>query len=87
MYEKYGENFVAQFVSKSFLAAHCPPDLAQQYHQKLQFRDLVLCSSNYDSRICEEYKDICGCLVNKPELSRLDNNVDSWILHRCKVFL
>ncbi|KAH9621871.1 hypothetical protein KSS87_008175 [Heliosperma pusillum] len=36
MYEKFGENFVAQFVSKGFLAAHCPPDLAQQYHQKLQ---------------------------------------------------
>ena len=36
MYEKFGQDFLVQFVSKGFLTAHCPQDLAEQYCQKLQ---------------------------------------------------
>lgn len=38
MYEKFGENFLANFVSKGFLAANCSQNLAEQYRQKLQVR-------------------------------------------------
>ena len=36
MYEKFGDDFLVHFVSKGFSSAHCPPDLAEQYRQKLQ---------------------------------------------------
>ena len=36
MYEKFGDTFLANFVSKCYLAAHCPQELAEQYRQKLQ---------------------------------------------------
>lgn len=36
MYEKFGQDFLFHFVSKGFLTAHCPQDLAEQYCQKLQ---------------------------------------------------
>lgn len=36
MYERFGNDFLTDFVSKGFLAAHCPQDLAEEYCQKLQ---------------------------------------------------
>ena len=36
MYEKFGDDFLVNFVSKGFSSAHCPPDQAEQYRQKLQ---------------------------------------------------
>lgn len=36
MYEKFGNDFLVHFVTKGFPSAHCPPDLAEQYCQKLQ---------------------------------------------------
>lgn len=36
MYEKFGNDFLINFVSKGFLAAHCPQDLAEEYCQKVQ---------------------------------------------------
>ncbi|XP_011035726.1 PREDICTED: exportin-T-like isoform X2 [Populus euphratica] len=36
MYEKFGDDFLAHFVTKCFTSAHCPQDLASQYCQKLQ---------------------------------------------------
>lgn len=36
MYEKFGNDFLVHFISKGFSAAHCPPDLAEQYRQRLQ---------------------------------------------------
>ena len=41
MYEKFGDNFLTQFVSKGFLAAHCSQDVAEQYRRKLQVRALL----------------------------------------------
>jgi exportin-T len=36
MYDKFGDDFLVHFISKGFSVAHCPPDLAEQYRQKLQ---------------------------------------------------
>ncbi|KQK15278.1 hypothetical protein BRADI_1g21620v3 [Brachypodium distachyon] len=36
MYERFREDFVVNFVVKDLPEAHCPPDLAEQYYQKLQ---------------------------------------------------
>jgi hypothetical protein len=36
MYERFGEDFIVNFVAKGLPEAHCPPDLAEQYYQKLQ---------------------------------------------------
>lgn len=36
MYERFGDEFLIHFVSKGFPAAHCPPDLAEQYCKTLQ---------------------------------------------------
>lgn len=36
MYDKFGDDFLFHFVLKGFSSAHCPPDLADQYRQKLQ---------------------------------------------------
>lgn len=41
MYDKFGDDFLVQFVSKGFSAAHCSPDLAEQYRQKLQVIKLL----------------------------------------------
>jgi hypothetical protein len=42
MYERFGEDFVVNFVAKSLPEAHCPPDLAEQYYQKLQVCSLFM---------------------------------------------
>lgn len=36
MYERFGNDFLINFVSKGLVAAHCPQDLAEEYCQKLQ---------------------------------------------------
>lgn len=36
MYEKFGDDFLAHFVSKGLPSAHCPQNLAEQYCQKLK---------------------------------------------------
>lgn len=41
MYDKFGDDFLVQFVSRGFSAAHCSPDLAEQYRQKLQVIKLL----------------------------------------------
>lgn len=46
MYDKFGDDFLVHFVSKGFSDAHCPPDLAEQYRQKLQVIKLF-CSRNF----------------------------------------
>ncbi|XP_048233842.1 exportin-T isoform X3 [Ricinus communis] len=51
MYEKFGNDFLVHFVSKSFQSAHCPQELAQQYCQKLQGSDLKTLKSFYQSLI------------------------------------
>ncbi|GMH03809.1 hypothetical protein Nepgr_005648 [Nepenthes gracilis] len=51
MYEKFGENFLAHFVSKALLAAHCPQDLAEQYRLKLQNNDIKALKSFYQSLV------------------------------------
>ncbi|GAB4842639.1 hypothetical protein Ancab_012612 [Ancistrocladus abbreviatus] len=51
MYEKFGDNFLAHFVSKGFHAVHCPQNLAEQYLQKLQSNDLKDLKSFYRSLI------------------------------------
>ncbi|CAI0470706.1 unnamed protein product [Linum tenue] len=51
MYEKFGNEFLFHFVSKSFQSAHCPQDLAEQYCQKLQAADIKAFRSFYQSLI------------------------------------
>ncbi|GJS35095.1 exportin-T [Tanacetum coccineum] len=51
MYERFGNDFLVNFVSKAFLAAHCPQDLAEEYCQKLQGNDLKSLKSFYQSLI------------------------------------
>ncbi|CAI0419076.1 unnamed protein product [Linum tenue] len=51
MYEKFGNDFLIHFVSKSFQSAHCPQDLAEQYCQKLQGADIKAFRSFYRSLI------------------------------------
>jgi exportin-T len=36
MYERFGEEFIMNFVAKGLPEVHCPPDLAEQYYQKLK---------------------------------------------------
>jgi len=36
MYERFGEDFVVNFVAKGLPEVHCPPDLTEQYYQKLK---------------------------------------------------
>lgn len=47
MYEKFGDDFLIHFVSKGFSSAHCPPDLTEQYRQKLQGGDFKALKSFY----------------------------------------
>lgn len=49
MYDKLGDNFLVHFVSKGFSAARCPPDLAEQYRQKLQGSDIKALETFYQS--------------------------------------
>ncbi|KAI4329079.1 hypothetical protein L6164_021381 [Bauhinia variegata] len=51
MYDKFGDDFLIQFVSKGFSAARCPPDLAEQYRLKLQGNDIKALKSFYQSLI------------------------------------
>ncbi|KAL0319443.1 UNVERIFIED_CONTAM: Exportin-T [Sesamum angustifolium] len=51
MYEKFGNDFLFNFVSKGFPNVHCPQDLAEQYCQKLQGNDLKALKSFYQSLI------------------------------------
>ncbi|CAK7356517.1 unnamed protein product [Dovyalis caffra] len=47
MYEKFGDDFLAHFVTKCF--TYCPRDLAAQYCQKLQGNDMKALRSFYQS--------------------------------------
>ncbi|KAI3455627.1 hypothetical protein Pfo_012290 [Paulownia fortunei] len=51
MYEKFGNDFLLNFVSKGFPIVHCPQDLAEQYCQKLQGNDIKALKSFYQSLI------------------------------------
>ncbi|KAL3632878.1 hypothetical protein CASFOL_025862 [Castilleja foliolosa] len=51
MYEKFGNDFLHNFVSKGFQSVHCPQDLAEQYCQKLQGNDIKGLKSFYQSLI------------------------------------
>ncbi|KAL8230161.1 hypothetical protein R6Q59_000503 [Mikania micrantha] len=51
MYENIGNDFLINFVSKGFLAAHCPQDVAEEYCQKLQGNDMRSLKSFYQSLI------------------------------------
>ncbi|RZC22646.1 exportin-T-like isoform X1 [Glycine soja] len=51
MYEKFGDDFLVNFVSKGFSSAHCPPDQAEQYRQKLQGGDFKALKSFYQSLV------------------------------------
>ncbi|XP_071731953.1 exportin-T-like [Rutidosis leptorrhynchoides] len=51
MYERFGNDFLINFVSKGFVAAHCPQDLAEEYCQKLQGNDMKSLKSFYQSLI------------------------------------
>ena len=41
MYERFGEDFIVNFVAKALPEAHCPPELAEQYYQKLQVQSYL----------------------------------------------
>ncbi|KAF5745560.1 hypothetical protein HS088_TW07G01152 [Tripterygium wilfordii] len=51
MFEKFGDDFLAHFVSKGFPTAHCPQDLVELYCQKLQGSDIKALRSFYQSLI------------------------------------
>ncbi|XP_076954937.1 exportin-T-like isoform X2 [Bidens hawaiensis] len=51
MYEKLGNDFFINFVSKGFLAAHCPQNVKEEYCQKLQGNDMKSLKSFYQSLI------------------------------------
>ncbi|CAA0814601.1 Exportin-T [Striga hermonthica] len=51
MYEKFGNDFINNFVSKGFLNVNCPQDLAEQYCHKLQENDSKALKSFYQSLI------------------------------------
>lgn len=63
MYEKFGDNFLTQFVSNGFLAAHCSQDMAEQYHRKLQSDDTKAFKSFYQSLIENLRQQQNGSLV------------------------
>ncbi|KAF0908164.1 hypothetical protein E2562_022964 [Oryza meyeriana var. granulata] len=62
MYERFGENFIVNFVAK-LREAHCPPDLAEQYYQKLQGNDIKAFKSFYQSLIEKIRQQQNGSLV------------------------
>ncbi|XP_048129903.1 exportin-T [Rhodamnia argentea] len=51
MYEKFGDDFLLNFLSKVFLTTHCPQHLVEQYCQKLQGGDIKSLKSSYRSLI------------------------------------
>ncbi|KAL5698372.1 hypothetical protein ACHQM5_029421 [Ranunculus cassubicifolius] len=51
IHEKFGDDFLVQFVSKGLQNAQCPQDLAEQYCQKLQGSDIKALKSFYQSLI------------------------------------
>ncbi|XP_022715279.1 exportin-T-like isoform X3 [Durio zibethinus] len=51
MYEKFGDDFLVHFVSKTFSSAHCPQNLAEQYCQKLKGGEFKVLRSFYQSLI------------------------------------
>lgn len=51
MYDKFGDDFLVHFISKGFSVAHCPPEMAEQYRQKLQGSDIKALKSFYQSLI------------------------------------
>ncbi|CAK8544999.1 unnamed protein product [Lathyrus sativus] len=51
MYDKFGDDFLVHFIPKAFSVARCPPDLAEQYCQKLQGSDIKALKSFYQSLI------------------------------------
>lgn len=51
MYERFREDFLVNFVAKGLPEVHCPPDLAEQYYQKLQGSDIKAFRSFYQSLI------------------------------------
>ncbi|CAO2840280.1 unnamed protein product [Amaranthus hypochondriacus] len=63
MYEKFGDTFLANFVSKGYLAAHCPQELAEQYRQKLQSNDTKAFKLFYQSLIENLRQQQNGSLV------------------------
>lgn len=63
MYEKFGDSFLTQFVSKGFLAAHCSQDVAEQYRRKLQSDDTKAFKSFYQSLIENLRQQQNGSLV------------------------
>lgn len=63
MYEKFGDNFLTQFVSNGFLAAHCSQDVAEQYRRKLQSDDTKAFKSFYQSLIENLRQQQNGSLV------------------------
>ncbi|KAL5579569.1 hypothetical protein UlMin_012011 [Ulmus minor] len=63
MYEKFGDDFLARFVSTGFPAPHCPQDLAEQYCQKLQDGDIKALKSFYQSHIENLRRQQNGSLV------------------------
>ncbi|XP_008342570.1 exportin-T-like isoform X2 [Malus sylvestris] len=63
MFEKFGNDFLAHFVSKGFPAAHCPQDLAEKYCQQLQGSDIKALKSFYQSLIESLRRQQNGSLV------------------------
>lgn len=63
MYEKFGDNFLTQFVSNGYLAAHCSQDMAEQYRRKLQSDDTKAFKSFYQSLIENLRQQQNGSLV------------------------
>ncbi|GAB2222214.1 hypothetical protein Drorol1_Dr00013419 [Drosera rotundifolia] len=51
MYEKFGDEFLAHFLTKGLLATHCSPELVEQYRQKLMSNDIKAFKSFYQSLI------------------------------------
>ncbi|OVA08343.1 Exportin-1/Importin-beta-like [Macleaya cordata] len=51
MYEKFGNDFIVNFVLKGFPTAHCPQNLAEEYCQKLQGSDIKILKQFYQSLI------------------------------------
>ncbi|KAH0455515.1 hypothetical protein IEQ34_015547 [Dendrobium chrysotoxum] len=63
MYEKFGDDFIAYFISNGLLAAQCPQDSAEQYYQHLQGNDNKAFKSFYQSLIENLRQQQNGSLV------------------------
>ncbi|ONM25237.1 Exportin-T [Zea mays] len=51
MYERFGGDFIVNFIAKGLSGVHCPPDLAEQYYQKLKGNDIKAFRSFYQSLV------------------------------------